>query len=148
MGRHRMHARAQRGAKGPLMNPAPTIAIVDDDDGVRTSLSSLVRSLGHEVRTYESAVGFLADLDAGNPDCLITDMQMPRMTGAQLLDALAAAGRRFPVIVMTAYPSDATRDRVLGAGAFAYLPKPMDGPTLARCIAAALARGDDDRTFV
>lgn len=129
------------------MNPAPTIAIVDDDDGVRTSLSSLVRSLGHEVRTYGSAVEFLADADAANPECLITDMQMPRMTGAQLLDALVAAGRRFPVIVMTAYPSEATRDRVLAGGAFAYLVKPIDGPTLARCIAAALARGEGNHTF-
>lgn len=130
------------------MNPAPTIAIVDDDEGVRTSLSSLVRSLGHEVRTYGSAVAFLADADAGDPGCLITDMQMPRMTGAQLLDALAEAGRRFPVIVMTAYPSDTTRDRVLASGAFAYLVKPMDGPTLARCIVAALERGEGNHTFV
>lgn len=122
------------------MKHAPMIAILDDDDGVRTSLSSLVRSLGHDVRTYASAIDFLDDADAGDPDCLITDVQMPGMTGAQLLDALVVAGRRFPVIVMTAFPSDATRDRVLAAGALAYLVKPMAGPTVARCIDAALAR--------
>jgi len=127
------------------MKHASMIAILDDDDGVRASLSSLVRSLGHDVRTYASATAFLADDDAGDPDCLITDMQMPGMTGAQLLEALVVAGRRFPVIVMTAFPSDATRQRVLAAGALAYLVKPVDGPTVARCIDAALgrdARGD------
>ena len=123
------------------MKHASTIAILDDDEGVRTSLSSLVRSLGHEVRTYASATAFLADYVAGEPDCLITDMQMPGMSGAQLLEALVAQGRTFPVIVMTAFPSDTTRQRVLSAGALAYLIKPMDGPTVARCIDAALERG-------
>jgi FixJ family two-component response regulator len=120
------------------MKRAPMIAILDDDEGVRTSLSSLVRSLGHDVRTYASATQFLDDAAAGDPDCLITDMQMPGMTGAQLLEALVADERKFPVIVMTAFPSEAMRDRVLAAGALAYLVKPMDGPTVARCIAAAL----------
>ncbi|HEY1138994.1 MAG TPA: response regulator [Lysobacter sp.] len=127
------------------------IAILDDDEGVRTSLSSLVRSLGHHVRTYSSATQFLADVEAGDPDCLITDMQMPGMTGAQLLDALVVNARRFPVIVMTAFPSDAVRERVLAAGALAYLVKPMDGPTVARCIAAALDRDEpsaDSHTLV
>ena len=126
------------------MKRAPMIAILDDDEGVRTSLSSLVRSLGHDVCTYASAAAFLADAGAGagDPDCLITDMQMPGMTGAQLLDALVVNARRFPVIVMTAFPSDAVRERVLAAGALAYLVKPMDGPTVARCIAAALDGGD------
>ena len=124
------------------MKHASMIAILDDDEGVRTSLSSLVRSLGHDVCTYASAAAFLADADAGDPDCLITDVQMPGMSGAQLLEALAMAGRRFPVIVMTAFPSDATRQRVLAAGALAYLIKPVDGPTVARCIDAALTRGE------
>lgn len=124
------------------MKHASMIAILDDDEGVRTSLSSLVRSLGHDVCTYASAAAFLAGADAGDPDCLITDVQMPGMSGAQLLEALAMAGRRFPVIVMTAFPSDATRQRVLAAGALAYLVKPVDGPTVARCIDAALARGE------
>ncbi|MFC3815152.1 response regulator transcription factor [Lysobacter sp. GCM10012299] len=126
------------------MKRAPMIAILDDDEGVRTSLSSLVRSLGHDVRTYSSATQFLADVDAGDPDCLITDMQMPGMTGAQLLDALVVNARRFPVIVMTAFPSDAVRERVLAAGALAYLVKPMDGPTVTRCIAAALDGGSPE----
>jgi len=73
------------------MKPNYRIAIVDDDDGVRQSLSSLVRALGYEVRTYACAADFLAD--AGDPpDCLLTDIQMPQMDGDQLQAELLARG--------------------------------------------------------
>lgn len=122
------------------MNHASTIAIVDDDDGVRVSLSSLVRSLGYPVRTYGSALQFLQDPDAGDPACMIADIQMTPMTGDQLQAALLAAGRRFPMIFMTAFPTEAMRRRVMDTGACAYLEKPVEGDTIARCLAAAMAR--------
>lgn len=118
------------------------ICIVDDDDGVRTSLSSLIRSLGYDVRTYPSAVDFLDRQESDEPDCLITDLQMPRMTGEQLQARLVQDGRRFPIIVMTAFPSENSRTRILAAGASAYLVKPLDESTLTRHIAEAL-RGRD-----
>jgi FixJ family two-component response regulator len=118
--------------------PPPTIAIVDDDDGVRTSLTSFVRSLGYDVRSYGSAPEFLNDQDIGDPDCMISDIQMPQMTGDQLQAELTAAGRVFPIIFVTAFPTEATRSRVMAAGACAYLDKPADGDTIARCLAAAV----------
>ena len=121
------------------MNRPATIAIVDDDDGVRISLASLVRSLGYQVRSYGSAPEFLNDSAIGDPACMITDIQMPEMTGDQLQAALIAAGRRFPMIFMTAFPTEAMRSRVMAAGACAYLDKPSDGDTIARCLEAALA---------
>jgi FixJ family two-component response regulator len=120
------------------MNHTPTIAIVDDDDGVRTALSSLLRSLGYEVRAYCSGPEFLNDARAGEPDCMITDVQMAPMTGDQLQAALIAAGRRFPLIFMTAFPTEAARQRLLALGACAYLDKPVDGAAMARCVADAL----------
>ncbi len=120
------------------MTRVPTIVIVDDDEGVRLSLSSLARSLGYEVRTYASALAFLDDTGAAEPDCLITDLQMPGMSGEQLRDAVASAGRRFPVIVMTAFPAPASRERLIAGGACAYLVKPVEGATIARCLAQAL----------
>jgi CheY-like chemotaxis protein len=74
----------------------PTIAVIDDDDGVRMSLSSLVRSLGYEVRTYGSAVAFLEDAGSGAVDCIITDLQMPQMSGEQLQAQLVSSGRTLP----------------------------------------------------
>lgn len=121
------------------MQHVPIIAIVDDDDGVRSSLSSLIRSLGYEARGYASAQEFLGDPERCDPDCMITDIQMPEMTGDQLQAALIAAGRRFPMIFMTAFPTAAARDRVTAAGACAFLDKPAEPETIARHLAAALA---------
>ena len=120
------------------MSRAPTIAVVDDDEAVRLSLSSLLRSLGYDVRTYCSAPEFLDDLDIGDPDCMITDMQMPRMTGEQLQIKLLAAGRTFPMVFITAFPTEAARNRVMARNACAYLVKPVDGTTIACCLSAAL----------
>ena len=127
------------------MNHTPTIAVVDDDNGVRMSLSSLLRSLGYEVRAYGSGPEFLDDQAAGDPDCMITDVQMAPMTGDQLQGTLIAAGRRFPLIFMTAFPTEAARQRLLGLGACAYLDKPVDGEAMARCVAEALRRGQAAR---
>lgn len=121
------------------MTRSTLIAIVDDDDGVRASLSSLIRSLGFQVRSYGSAAEFLNDREVGEPDCMITDVQMPQMTGDQLQAELIAAGRHFPMIFMTAFSTQATQDRVITARASAYLDKPVDGDTIARCLASALA---------
>lgn len=121
------------------MHQTPIIAIVDDDDGVRTSLTSLVRSLGYDVRSYASATEFLGDREASEPDCLITDIQMPRMTGDELQAELIAAGRSFPMIFMTAFPTDVIRQRVMAAGACAFLDKPADGDAIAQHLASALA---------
>lgn len=119
------------------MPQIPVIAIVDDDEGVRTSLASLVRSLGYDARTYGSGVDFLQD--SLKPACMITDIQMPTMTGDELQARLAASGRRFPIIFMTAFPTDAVRQRVMAAGAHCYLSKPSSGEEIIRCLEEALA---------
>jgi FixJ family two-component response regulator len=120
------------------MKHTPVIAIVDDDDGVRTSLTSLVRSLGYDVRSYGSAVAFLNDRDSGDPDCMISDIQMPQLSGDELQDELIATGRDFPIIFMTAFPTKSTHDRVMAAGASAFLDKPVNGDVVARLLATAL----------
>lgn len=115
-----------------------TIAVLDDDEGVRVSLTSLIRSLGYRVRCYASPTEFLADVAAPEPDCMISDIQMPEMSGDQLQAALIVAGRSFPMIFMTAFPAPATRDRVLAAGARAFLVKPVSGDAIAHHLEAAL----------
>ncbi len=120
------------------MNPKYRVAILDDDDGVRQSLSSLVRSLGHDVCTFASAAAFLADTDC-RPHCLITDIQMPGMSGDALQEILLSRGDNLPMIFMTAFPTDALRARVMGRGGHAFLVKPVDGEAMSRCLAQALA---------
>jgi FixJ family two-component response regulator len=115
-----------------IMSKIPAVAIVDDDEGVRCALTSLLSSLGYEVRTYASALEFLDDDATGDPGCMIADIQMPGMTGDELQAELIARGRVFPMIFMTAFPTAATRARVMAAGALAYLDKPADGEAIAR----------------
>lgn len=116
----------------------PVIAIVDDDEAVRTSLASLVRSIGYEASTYQSGVDFL-DRQGDDPSCMIADIQMPVMTGDELQARLVESGRKFPIIFMTAFPTDALRERVLAAGAHCCLSKPTGGDEIIRCLEEAMA---------
>jgi FixJ family two-component response regulator len=120
------------------MADAVVIAIVDDDGAVRASLSSLVRSLGYDVRTYESGDEFLRE-PGKDPACLITDIQMPLMTGDELQARLLAAGRSFPIIFMTAFPTESVRRRVMAAGAHSCLRKPSAEDEIIHCLEQALA---------
>jgi len=121
------------------MAKAPVIAIVDDDEAVRTSLASLVRSLGYEARVYGSGAEFLQQPAAEDPACMIADIQMPAIAGDELQARLVESGRRFPIIFMTAFPTAPVRERVMAAGAHCYLSKPSGGDEIIRCIEEALA---------
>jgi FixJ family two-component response regulator len=120
------------------MAGVPLIAIVDDDEAVRLATARLVRSIGYKAQPYASAVDFLQDYARRKPACLITDIQMPEMSGVELQEALNAAGESPPIIFITAFPNDAIRERVLAAGAFCFLSKPCDGDTIVRCVEDAV----------
>lgn len=120
------------------MTAKPLIAIVDDDDAIRTGLSSLLRSAGYAVDLFASAEDFLASLPQGTPRCLVTDIQMPGLSGLDLQARLKADGRSIPVLVMTAFPEAAVRERALAAGAIGFLSKPFDANALLDCLRRAL----------
>jgi FixJ family two-component response regulator len=113
------------------------IAIVDDDQGVRDSLERLVRSVGRNASAFGSAEEFLNSEDLHNTTCLITDLQMPGLTGIELQDRLIADGHRIPIIFLTAHPNDNVRARAMKAGAVAFLEKPVDAHRLIGCIESA-----------
>jgi len=133
-------ASSEIGAIGFGMSHTPTIAIVDDDEGVRSSLSSLLRAFGYYVRSYASAQDFLNAAVREEPDCLLVDVQMPGMSGEQLQMHLIASGRSFPIIFMTAFPQEGIRERVMAAGARGFLQKPADAGQIASSIADVLGR--------
>lgn len=119
----------------------PVIAIVDDDEAVRASTASLVRSLGYATRIYRSGCEFLSEPSQEEPDCMIADVQMPGMSGPDLQQRLISDGRKFPIIFLTAFPSEPIRARVVAAGAAGFLTKPSDGDTIVARIEDALAGG-------
>jgi FixJ family two-component response regulator len=115
------------------------ISVVDDDESVRTSIGALVRSLGRAAHTFASAEDFLGSSELDATDCLISDIQMPSMTGIELQEELAKRGRKLPIIFITAFPGNRINDQVLAAGALCLLSKPCDGDVLANFIETALS---------
>lgn len=116
----------------------PVISIVDDDDYVRVSLGSLVRSYGYITQLFDSAEQFIASNLAGDTDCLVSDIQMPGMNGLRMYEWLRSSGISPPVIFITASPDDAPRLSAQKLGAAGYLSKPFEGQALMTCIESAL----------
>ena len=118
----------------------PMISIVDDDDDdfVRESLRDLIESLGYDVATFESAERFLKATCLAETSCLITDLQMPGLSGLDLQGRLMADGHRLPIIFVTAFPDEKFRVRAMRAGAVGFLSKPFDESLLISCLDSAL----------
>jgi FixJ family two-component response regulator len=122
------------------LNKAPLISIVDDDGVVRGAIESLLKSHGFRACTFVSAEAFLQSPLMAETSCLISDIQMPDISGVELQDRLAELGLNIPTVFITAYPDDAVRMRVLGTGAVCFLHKPFDARSLIQCINNALNR--------
>jgi FixJ family two-component response regulator len=118
----------------------PLISVVDDDDSVRESLQSLLRSLGYAVKVFASAEEFLNSDHFCNTDCLILDVVMPGMNGIELRRHLLANHCETPVVFITAHGSDEeVRSRALSAGAVDYLIKPFSEDVLLNAVRKALS---------
>jgi CheY-like chemotaxis protein len=128
-------------ARNDELSDRPLISIIDDDDSVRSSLKSLVRSLGFGVCTFTSAEEFLNSPCQDDSSCLITDLQMPGMSGIELQQLLSAQGRHIPIIFVTAFPEDRIQRRALESGALGFLSKPFECQALVELIDKAIATG-------
>ncbi|NGM24174.1 response regulator [Roseomonas stagni] len=117
---------------------ARVIAVVDDDQGIRMALRSLLRSVGYTVQLFADGPSFLADADPTPPDCLVTDIQMPGMSGLDLQRAVRARYPHLPVIIVTAFPEEAIRKQAMADGARCFLSKPFDSEAILRCLTEAL----------
>lgn len=114
------------------------IAIVDDDEAVRSAIENLVRSLGFRAVAFGSAEDFLVSGSSSAANCLIADVQMPGMSGIELQGHLVATGNRMPVILITAFPKAHVRAQAESSGALGYLSKPFEANVLIECIDRAL----------
>jgi len=116
----------------------PMISIVDDDSSIREAMEGLVTSLGYSAWTFASAEDFLRSDCMNDTSCVITDLQMPGLSGVELQSALIAQGNHTPIIFMTACPEERIRRRVLDAGAVGFLAKPFDEDRLIEYLQKAL----------
>jgi FixJ family two-component response regulator len=122
------------------LSTVSVVAVIDDDASVRTATDNLLSSHGYLVDTFASAEEFLRSARLSDSACVIADVQMPAMSGLDLLIHMRVQGYAAPFIFMTAFPEESVRARALRAGAICFLAKPFAGPALINCLEAALNR--------
>jgi FixJ family two-component response regulator len=118
---------------------APLIVIIDDDASIRTALTMLLRSFGYQARDYDSADAFWSAGPVAEIACIVTDINMPGLSGIDLKHRLTAEGHRTPVIMITGRTEDDLHQRAQASGATCVLKKPFAADTLIGCIKKALA---------
>jgi FixJ family two-component response regulator len=114
------------------------IALIDDDELVSEAIESLIRALGYDVNAFSSAESYLRSGTIRDTSCVITDLQMPGMTGVELQNWLIANGYHIPVIFVSGLSDGTVRATVMRAGAVAFLSKPINAACLAECLGKAL----------
>jgi len=114
------------------------VAIVDDDESVRSALQGLMKAVGLPARSFASAEEFLKSGEQRETGCLIADIRMPGMSGLELQATLNADGCRIPIIFITAHGDEKMRMQALRAGAVEFVAKPFDDEALVASVRAAL----------
>ena len=114
------------------------VHIIDDDEAVRDSLAFLLEAADLKVRTYDSAVRFLAEAGPLNSGCLITDIRMPEMTGLDLVRHLNERGSNLPVIVMTGHGDVPLAVEAMRAGVLDFIEKPFSDEVILSALRRAL----------
>jgi FixJ family two-component response regulator len=123
------------------MNKAATVAlvgIVDDDESVRNSISSLLRSAGYRTRMFECAEAFLESESIGDADSLVLDVKMPGLSGIELQRRLREMDCSVPIIFVTAHADDEVREAALAQGAIAFFGKPFNDEALLGVLRSAV----------
>ena len=128
-----------------MQESAPTIYVVDDDEGVRNSLRFLLKSVGLMARTLASANEFLNTYKPQQPGCLVLDVRMPGMSGLELQQQLNLRGAIIPVIFITGHGDIPMAVEAMQHGAFDFLQKPFRDQDLIDRIQRALERDARNR---
>jgi two-component system response regulator FixJ len=128
-----------------MREPATTIYIVDDDEGVRNSVRFLLKSVGHVCQTLASANEFLETYQPKQPGCLILDVRMPGMSGLELQQQLNLRGAIIPVIFITGHGDVPMAVEAMQHGASDFLQKPFRDQDLLDRIQRALERDARNR---
>ncbi|MEH2535266.1 two-component system response regulator FixJ [Bradyrhizobium sp. AZCC 1588] len=118
-----------------------TIALIDDDDAILRSLSMLLEGRGIPVRAYSSAESFLNALAAEVPQCVVSDIRMPGMSGIELQQKLKDEGA-IPVIFITGHGDVTMAVQAIKQGAFDFIEKPLDDERLIASISQAIESGN------
>jgi DNA-binding NtrC family response regulator len=107
-----------------------TVLVVDDKELMRDSVGATLQRAGFSIATADGAQAALDQIAQRRPDCVVTDMKMPGMTGCELLEKIRQIDDDLPVVMMTAFGTIETAVKAMKLGAFDYLTKPFEGDEL------------------
>lgn len=116
------------------------IAVVDDDESLRNSLLRLFRSAGYSVEGFASATDLLSSLATRKPRCVFLDLQLPELSGVELLERFAKLEDLPPVVVITGTDDPGVRSQCIALGAQRYFRKPLDCDALLAAAAEIVGR--------
>jgi FixJ family two-component response regulator len=114
------------------------VAILDDDELMRSALQGLLKAVGLPAESFASAEEFLNSGQQHHVACLISDIRMPGMSGLELQAKLNAERCKIPIIFITAHGDEKMRMQALRAGAVEFMAKPFDDEVLLESVRAAL----------
>lgn len=114
------------------------VGIVDDDESIRNSISSLLRSAGYRTLVFESAEAFLDSGRIDETDSLVLDVRMPGLSGIELQRHLREMDCSVPIIFVTAHADDKVRQAALAQGAVAFFGKPFNDEALLGVLSSAV----------
>lgn len=120
------------------LRAAQLVAVVDDDESVRSALTAALQSVGLTTIGFASAESFLSSGRLPEIGCLITDVKMPGISGLELQAKLRRDDYRFPVVFITAHGGPGVRAQAIAAGAVAFLDKPFDVDVLLEMVATII----------
>ena len=120
------------------------VFVVDDDDSLRESLSSLFRSIGLQVKTFSSAFAFLRTELPDAPSCLVLDVRLPGMSGLDFQGELAKTNTHLPIIFMSGHGDIPMAVKAMKAGAVEFLTKPFRHEDLLDAVRVGLKRSYED----
>lgn len=121
-----------------MQKSAKTVAVVDDDDLMRSAVGGLLKAVGVPAREFASAEEFLNSGLQHQIGCVIADIRMPGISGLELQAKLNAEHCKVPIIFITAHGDEKMRMQALRAGAVEFLAKPFDDEALLVSVRAAL----------
>ncbi len=126
-------------SKAPSIgSPAPVVYIVDDDNGMRTSLAWLLESVGVKSEGFANAADFLQAFDANAPACLVLDVRMPETSGFDVQAELNARGATLPIIFVSGHGDIPMSVRALQNGAIDFVEKPYNSQQMLERIQRAM----------
>ena len=132
----------------PDKSASPVIYVVDDDDGMRRALDTLLSTVGYKTAVYSRPTEFLANFKADAPGCLVLDIRMPDMSGLEVQQQLNRMGSMMPVLFITGHGDVPMAVQAMKEGAFEFIQKPFRDQDLLDRINHALKQDAENRSTV